>query len=195
MAEAERVRDLTERCAELEPAHCPMGVAARQLGTVGPALHHLEGARLIAGSWQGRQPTPPPVRQQDGTYGPVHVRDARRQGGCCLALPFGDLRYEGESLVGQTEGRALAGAAGLRREAKRIADTWSGPGLEPVTPVQPDESGQGEHLPPLQIGRGTRTARPALSAWSDRLHQAAAARSCAASGAGTAGNAAETKMA
>jgi hypothetical protein len=38
----------------------------------------------------------------------------------------------------------VPGAAG-----SLIADTRSGPGLEPVTPLQPDESSQGEHLPPL----------------------------------------------
>src|SRR5947207_2174679 len=85
--------------------------------------------------------------------------------------PSGDLRYEGEGLVGQTKGRAPAGAAGLKADA----GTWSGPGLESVTPVQPDESGQGEHLPPLQPGRGTLEQHDLLfPAWSDRLHQAAA---------------------
>jgi hypothetical protein len=51
----------------------------------------------------------------------------------------------------------------------------SGPGRESVAPVEPDEPGQGEHVPPLQPGRGTLEQHHLLTAArSDSLYQAAA---------------------
>src|SRR5712691_4887501 len=51
----------------------------------------------------------------------------------------------------------------------------SGPGPESVAPVQPDEPGQGERVPPLQPGCGTLEQHHLLTAArSDWLYQAAA---------------------
>ena len=73
--------------------------------------------------------------------------------------------------LGQVAGEQ---ARALRR-ARPDVRALSGPGRESVAPVQPDEPGQGERVPPLQPGCGTLEQHHLLTpARSDWLYQAAA---------------------